>query len=120
MGAKSFINNKGIRRSFKEGDVWWAAVGENVGVEIDGKSQKYSRPIIILKKHSSLFFTAIPLTSQNHNGSWYADFVFQNKTQTAVLVQTKPMDVTRLYEKIGELSRADYEKVKESFLSLFK
>ena len=81
MGTKSFIHNKGIKRSFKEGDVWWAVVGENVGVEIDGKSQKYSRPIIILKKHSNLFFAATPLTSQSHNGTWYTQFVFQGKNK---------------------------------------
>ena len=71
MGRKTFINNKGVRRSFKEGDVWWAAVGENVGVEMDGKSKKYSRPVVILRKHSSLFFTAVPLSTQMHTGTWY-------------------------------------------------
>lgn len=119
MGTKSFIHNRGIRRSFKEGDVWWAAVGENVGVEIDGKSQKYSRPIIVLKKHSNLFFAATPLTSQLHEGTWYTQLVFQGKKQTAVLVQTKPMDVTRLYERIGRLSRSDYEKIRNSYKELF-
>ena len=56
MGRKTIINNRGVARSFREGDVWWAAVGENVGVEIDGKSQRYSRPIVILKKHSGALF----------------------------------------------------------------
>ena len=120
MGMKSKINNKGIIRSFKEGEIWWAAVGENVGVEMDGKSYKYSRPIIILKKHSKIFFAAVPLTSRQHEGSWYARFTFQGKTEAAVLVQTKPMDVTRLYERIGKLSRKDYQLIKDSYLRLFK
>lgn len=119
MGRKKLINNQGVMRSFKEGDVWWAALGENVGVEIDGKSAKYSRPIVILKKHSNLFFTAIPLTSQHHVGTWYRQFMFQGKIETAVLVQAKPMDVTRLYERMGELSKADYRKIKDAYLALF-
>ena len=119
MGTKSFINNNGIRRSFKEGDIWWAAVGENVGVEIDGKSRKYSRPVLILKKHSSLFFTAVPLSTQIHTGTWYVQFDFRGKTQTAVVVQAKPMDVSRLYERIGEVSKGDYSKIMAGFQLLF-
>ena len=120
MGKKSFINNKNPIRPFHQGEIWWAAVGENVGVEIDGKSEKYSRPIVVLRKHSNLFFTAIPLTSRRHEGSWYVDFIFQNKIQTAVLVQAKSMDATRLYERIGKLSKSDYEKIRDKYLGLFK
>ena len=27
----------------REGEVWWCAVGENVGVEINGKSKTFAR-----------------------------------------------------------------------------
>ena len=119
MKTKSFIYNNGVLRSFHEGEVWWAAIGENVGVEIDGKSDKYSRPVVILKKHSGLFFTAIPLTSKLHVGSWYTHFVFHGKLETAVLVQSKVMDVARLYERIGKLSRHDLDKIRKDYLRLF-
>ena len=33
-----------------EGDLWWCAVGENVGIEVSGKSKDFTRPVIILKK----------------------------------------------------------------------
>ena len=81
MGVKRRIHNSGIIRTIEEGEIWWAAVGENVGVEIDGKNEKYSRP---------------------------------------VLVQTKPMDVTRLYQKMGELSKGDYRGVLHAYLELFE
>ncbi len=34
---------------FKEGEVWWCAIGENVGIEMNGKSKKFSRPEDIKK-----------------------------------------------------------------------
>ncbi len=95
-------------------------MGENVGVEIDGKNEKYSRPVIIFKKHSNLCFTAIPLTSRERNGSWYTQFEFQGRKQTAVLIQSKMMDSTRLYERMGKMSKGDYWKVVECYLELFK
>ena len=54
-----------------DGEVWWVAVGENVGVEINGKSKYFSRPVLIFKKLSHLGFMGIPLSTQVHSGSWY-------------------------------------------------
>lgn len=120
MARKSVINNSPRRRSVREGDIWWAAVGENVGVEIDGKNEKFSRPIVILKKHNGLCFTAVPLTSQRHDGSWYATFEFHDKKQTAVLIQSRLMDSSRLYDRIGRMSKKDFDYVRKRYVNLFK
>lgn len=116
MGVKSNINNSSKVRKINEGDVVWAAVGENVGVEIDGKSEKYSRPVIVLRKHSDLCFTGMPLTSKPHKGSWYTNFKFQNRCQTAVLIQTKLMDTHRVYNRMGKLSKTDYQKILNAYI----
>lgn len=120
MKIKSSIHNKNIIRSVKEGDIWWAAIGENVGVEIDGKSEKYSRPVVVLKKHSKLCFTGVPLTSKFHKGTWYVSFDFQNKTETAILIQAKLMSSTRVYERMGKLSKRDYELIRINYIKLFQ
>lgn len=46
-----------------EGEVWWVAIGENVGVEINGKSRYFSRPVIVFRKLSHLGFMGIPLST---------------------------------------------------------
>ncbi len=33
-----------------EGEIWWASIGENVGFEISGKSERFSRPVLIFRK----------------------------------------------------------------------
>ncbi|MDO5451583.1 MAG: type II toxin-antitoxin system PemK/MazF family toxin [Candidatus Saccharibacteria bacterium] len=116
MGVKTKINSKEKVGEINEGDVVWAAVGENVGVEIDGKSEKYSRPVIVLRKHSKSCFTGIPLTSQPHTGSWYTHFVFQGKKQTAVLIQARLMDTRRVYNRIGKLSRMDHSMILTAYI----
>lgn len=116
MGVKSKLNNIRKARKINEGDVVWAAVGENIGVEIDGKSEKYSRPVIVLRKHSDLCFTGVPLTSQPHKGSWYIDFEFQGKRQTAVLVQTRLMDARRAYNRMGKLSKRDHSNILRAYI----
>ena len=37
-------------RTVSEGDIWWCTVGENVGVEINGKGHLFARPVLVLTK----------------------------------------------------------------------
>lgn len=46
-----------------QGELWWVSLGENIGAEINGKSYKFSRPVIILKKLANGFYIAIPVTT---------------------------------------------------------
>lgn len=105
---------------FSEGQVWWAAVGENIGVEINGKHSDFSRPILVLKKFSNLCFLGVPLTSQLHEGSWYTEFEFKGKKQYAVLVQARMFSAARLYNRMGKVSTSDFKKVKIGFRKLTK
>ena len=116
---KPAIHYKGILREFKEGDVWWCALGENVGIEINGKNKEFSRPVLVLKKLSKFGFFGIPLTSQDHKGTWYVPFVFKDKKQIAVLAQARVLSAYRLYEKMGSVPDSDLELVRDGFRKLY-
>lgn len=103
----------------RDGEIWWVGVGENVGVEINGKSEYFSRPVLVLKKLSHYGFMGIPLTSQQHKGSWYVPFIFQGNVETAVLAQAKVFSTARLYGRIGQIPDTDLEKVREEFIKLY-
>lgn len=117
--VKTVLHDKGVIRSVKEGEVYWCAVGENVGVEINGKSETFARPVVILKKLSRYGFMGIPLTSQYHEGSWYVVFKFKEKTEYAILAQARVFSVSRLYKKIGALPDSDLEAIKSGFNRLY-
>lgn len=103
-----------------EGDVWWCAVGENVGVEICGKGKTFVRPVLVVRKFGKFSFLGVPLTSQNHKGSWYVSFRFKNKKQIAVLSQIETISVLRLYNKMGTVPNSDLDLVKEGIYKLIK
>jgi len=102
-----------------DGEVWWVAVGENVGVEINGKSEYFSRPVLVFKKLSHLGFMGVPLSTQEHGGSWYVNFRFQGKEVYAALSQAKVFSTARLYNRLGQVAEDDMEKVKVGFRSLY-
>ena len=103
-----------------EGDIWWCGFGENIGIEINGKSARFSRPVLIMKKLSHQGFMGIPLTSQEKSGSWYAKFTFLDKPTLAAISQARVMSSSRLYSKIGQIPETDLKIVNEAFHKLYE
>ncbi len=103
-----------------EGDIWWASIGENVGSEINGKSDLFSRPAVIYKKLAHGFYFVIPTTTQQRTGSWFVHFRQRNKAMVACLHQARAIDYRRLSSKLGTLDDEDLERVKAGFRKLYK
>ena len=116
--VKEKLRNKNRVTGIKTGEVWWCGVGENVGVEINGKNATFERPVLVIKKLTRYAFVGIPLTTKNKTGSWYVHFRFHNKDQCAVLSQIKMMSVNRLYRRMGQIDDADMSAIKHG-LRLF-
>ena len=116
---KERLHSVGRIRTTHEGEVWWAAIGENVGVEINGKNESFTRPVLVFRKLSRLNFLAVPLTSQAHSGTWYVPFVFKERRQYAVLSQIRVLSVSRLNKRMGTLSKADYSLIRKGFAKLY-
>ena len=104
---------------FKEGEIWWCAVGQNVGIEINGKGSMFSRPVFVYKKLSKDGFFGVPLSTQIKEGTWYVSVTFQNKEIIANLAQARVLSSSRMYEKIGALDDIDTEKIKTAFSRLY-
>lgn len=102
-----------------EGDIWWASVGENIGSEINGKSQLFSRPVVIFKKLSHGFYLVIPTSTKVKTGTWYVPFSHKRKKMNTCLQQIRTIDYRRLSSKLGELDDEDMRKIKSGFQKLY-
>ncbi|HAO64392.1 TPA: hypothetical protein DCQ44_00220, partial [Candidatus Taylorbacteria bacterium] len=72
-----------------ERELWWIIFGENVGSEINGKNDRFSRPGLILKKLSHHFYLVVPSTTQKREGSWYVPILYANKDMYLCLHQIR-------------------------------
>ncbi len=97
---------------FKERDVVWASIGVNIGYEQDGKGKISSRPVLILKKYNKNLFFGIPLSTKIKEGSFFFEFMLNNKLSSALLVQGRTYDAKRLENKIGMISQKDFSALK--------
>jgi len=97
---------------FYEGEIWWISLGVNVGFEQDGKSQQFTRPVLVLKKFSQNVFIGVPLSTSGKTGKYYFNFAFADGQSTASLSQIKLFDSKRLVKKMGFIEKEVLEKIR--------
>ena len=117
--VKVHLELHGRQPNPKQGELWWAGVGRNLGTEMHGKNDRFARPVLIYKKLSRYNFMGIPLTSKEHSGTWYVNFLQNGISETAMLHQAKTMSVKRLYSRMGEIDDADMERIRKAFVELY-
>lgn len=120
MGLKERLDSNIAPAPFvNEGEIWWASIGENIGYEINGKSEDFTRPIIIFKKLTHNFYLVIPLSTKMKTGTWYVPLKQRGIEMIACLSQVRSIDYRRLHPKFGELDPEDFNRVKIGFLKLY-
>ena len=98
---------------FRKKEIWWCALGLNVGFEQDGKNNNFERPVLILKKFNKDVLWIVPLTSKNRTGKYYFQVKYNNKTYSVILSQIRLISSRRLLRKIRTFSDVEFEKVRE-------
>jgi mRNA-degrading endonuclease toxin of MazEF toxin-antitoxin module len=108
--AKNLDKNN-IQKIFAVREVWWCAVGMNMGSEQEGKNKSFERPVLIISKINNDLVYVAPITSKIKD---YSDRVtiniLGNKSQI-VLSQLKVISSKRLLRCISLIKIEAYQKV---------
>jgi mRNA interferase MazF len=111
---KKEINEK-VGPFCHEREIWWCALGVNVGFEQDGSDIEYRRPILILKGLSQETCLVIPLTTSKSVHKFRpAIGMVEDKEACALLSQMKVIDTKRLVRKIGNLDKKLFEEIRKT------
>lgn len=107
---------------FRNRDIFYIKMGQNVGFEQNGKGDNFVRPVIVLKKFNKFMFFGIPLSTQIKEGEFYYYFEFKKadgiSKNIALLSQMKLYSSNRLLNKIGVINKEDFVNLKEKFIRL--
>ena len=121
IGLKEKLHNLSSEPPLvSERDLWWVSFGENIGSEMNGKSGKFSRPGLILKKLARGFYLVAPTTTKKKEGSWYVELKQEKFVTYVCLHQIRTVDYRRLFSRLGQVDSDSFNKVKDSFLKLYK
>ena len=116
---KKLTENKPKRPKFKERDIFFARIGENIGSEQSGKGNDFLRPILIFKKFNNEVFWGVPLTKTSKQNKFHFHFSFIEEIDSAaILSQLKLTDSKRLERKIGVMKEEDFTNIRKSVKAL--
>ncbi|MCX6713029.1 MAG: type II toxin-antitoxin system PemK/MazF family toxin [Candidatus Vogelbacteria bacterium] len=103
-----------------EREIWWASLGQNVGVEINGKNDNFERPVLIIKKFNDQMLLILPLTGKTKEEKYYYQFKgADERFGSVVLSQIRLISSKRLIRKVGEVSENDFLEIKRKTKGLF-
>jgi len=112
--------NDNLPAGYKEREIWWVSLGNNVGVEEDGKGEMFNRPVLVVKGFSKYQFWGIPLSTTEKSGKYYHKFVVNGKVSTALLSQLRVLDTRRFINKYGMVNIKDFVTIKKKIIDLLK
>ena len=112
---KKIIDKRNGTKFYHSRDIWWCALGVNVGFEQDGKNENFLRPVLIIKGLSQETCLIAPLTASKLNQRYRISIgAINGKEAKVVLSQIRVVDVKRLMEKILRLDEINFETIKKS------
>ena len=99
---------------YHERELWWCALGVNIGSEQDGSGEEYYRPILVLKGLSGQTCVAIPLTTSTSKHPLRPSIgLVEDQEAHALLSQIRVIDTKRLIRKIGYLDKKIFEQIRK-------
>lgn len=113
--AKKEIHKNGKAPFYNEREVWWCALGANVGFEQDGTGKNFDRPIVVIRGFSKNIFLGLALTGKKIEGKYYFYLgKVEGRDSSAILSQFKLIDSKRLIRKIETLKDDKFKELKEA------
>jgi mRNA interferase MazF len=104
---------------FSERDIWWCALGLNVGFEEDGKNEHFERPVCVLRKFNKDSFLGLPLTSTQKDNDYYFPYQLHGKDGSILLSQARLFSAKRLERRLGHMGRGKFAELRKRYRKLF-
>jgi mRNA-degrading endonuclease toxin of MazEF toxin-antitoxin module len=97
---------------FHEREVWWCALGSNIGSEQDGKNDLFERPVVVFKKYNKDQLLILPITSSEKESRYRIPIksigTYSGVRSSVIISQMRTISSKRLLRKIGMVSIKEY------------
>lgn len=106
---------------FREREIWWAHLGQNIGHEENGKNEQFERPVIILRKFGKFLLWVVPTSTKiKKENPYYHAYSLGNERYSALLSQMRPISSKRLIRRLGIVSDTIFAEIQEKIVHLIK
>ncbi len=94
-------------------EVWWCALGTNVGSEQDGKRDTFERPILVLRKFNKDMVLAVPLSTRIKKNPYNVIFTHEGQEYAALISQVRLISTKRLKRRMYQMDSSIFEEIRE-------
>lgn len=102
---------------FRKGEIWWCALGVNIGYEQDGKNENFERPVLILRKISRHLALTIPLSSKLKNHPYYYQYKHEDRFFSAIIFQIRVLSTKRFLRRLGVVKKEDFNGILDAVIN---
>lgn len=96
---------------FHEREIWWCALGVNIGFEQDGTNEHFERPVLVVKKFSRDVLWVLPLTRSEKRGRYYVPISVGDSNSAVVLSQFRLISAKRLQRYMHKLPQGQFREI---------
>jgi len=107
---KKVLDGKSSKKFPRERQIWLAHLGKNVGREINGKNEKFWRPVLVLRIASHETCVVLPMTSRDKKG----DFCFKLREKSTILFhQIRTIDRKRFIRHLDTVDKKTFHEIQQ-------
>ena len=116
---KKHTDNSDTKVSIRAGEIRWISFGVNVGSEIDGKGESFTRPGLILHVIGSHLAFVAPLSTKIKEVAGYLPFDWKG-TKTAICIhQIRTISQKRVLSRKGRISEDKLKAIKDEIIKFY-
>ena len=100
-------------------EIRWYSLGLNIGFEQDGTSEKYHRPVLIIRGFSRHVCLIVPLTTSKKKNPYHIALgIIEDQEAFVILSQIRLIDTKRLHDRLAILDKEKFEKIRKAIKDL--
>ena len=104
------LDSKEFKGFFHEREIWWCALGVNIGSEQDGKNENFERPALVFRKIKHDLLVIVPFTSKISDDEHRIRTMIAGRPSQLLLSQIRTVSSKRLLRKMGRLRVPVFQK----------
>ena len=117
--VKKRVHTDEMKVSIRAGEIRWVSCGVNVGSEIDGKGESFTRPALVAHVVGAVLALVVPLSTKLKNVAGYVPFEFQGKQVSVCVHQMRIISQRRVLARKGRISDKRLKEIKMEIKKFF-
>lgn len=107
------------KQFIRPGEIRWAALGVNVGSEMDGKGESFTRPVVVVHITGTHLAMVTPLSTKVKTLPGYVPFQWKGRNLSICIHQTRVISQKRLLRRFGRLRVSKLRSIRKQIGAYF-